>query len=354
MANTRPTFAITIADFSSTSDRAVGGPVEILVERDMDVAADGLELRLADRSGIALGAQVTVELGYDDDRSTVFTGEVAEVAPALPGAAAVRALGPMAKLLRTRKAATYESQSAGAIVRDLIDAAGADAGTVSDGPTLPRFAIDARVSAYAHVRGLANRLGYELYADHDGKIMFHGLGAAANLDAGAGLGALAGAASAVGALTGGGGDGYAFGKHLVAAAARHTVAGAGTVNVGGESPMSSKGDATSYWLSASETDPDGSAGDGDPTLLRIDPAARTTDLAARFAAGYLATRNRRANEVAIDVLGRASVELGDTISVGGVPGDADSLSGYVRAIRHAFDARRGFVSRLRVALEPAS
>ena len=285
-----------------------------------------------------------------------------EVAPAVPGPASVRALGAMMKLLRARKAATYEGQTAGAIVRDLISTAGADAGTVGDGPTLPRFAIDQRVSAYAHARGLANRLGYELYAKHDGKIQFHGLGAAANLDAG-GLGGLGGGlasaaggalASAAGALTGAGGTGYAYAKHLVAAAAQHAVAAAGTVKIGGESPMSTKGDSTSYWLNASETAPDGSAGSGDPALLYIDPAARTTDLAARFASGFLVLRNRTANAVTIDVLGRPSVDLGDSISVSDLPGESGALSGYVRAIRHTFGARRGFVSRLRVALEPAS
>jgi hypothetical protein len=362
VSNPVPSFSISIADFRSTSDRAAGGPVEIVVERDMDVAADGLELRLTDRGSIALGASVTVELGYDGQNGTVFTGEVAEIAPAVPGPATVRALGAMMKLLRARKAATYEGQTAGAIVRDLISTAGADAGTVSGGPTLPRFAVDQRLSAYAHARGLANRLGYELYAKHDGKICFHGLGAAANLDAG-GLGGLGGGlasgaagalAGAAGALTGAGGEGYAYAKHLVTASARHAVAAAGTVKVGGESPMSTKGDSTSYWLNASETAPDGSAGDGDPALLYLDPAARTTDLAARFAHGFLALRNRTANAVTIDVLGRPSVDLGDSISVSDLPGESGALSGYVRAIRHTFGARRGFVSRLRVALEPAS
>ncbi len=353
MAGTVPTFGIAIADFSSTSDRAVGGPVAIVVDRDMDVPADGLEVRFGAPTAIDLGVDVTVELGYES-RTAVFTGEVAEVVLAVPGVAVVRAVGTMAKLLRARKAATYEAQSAGDIVRDLLGAAGVDEGIVSDGPTLPRFAIDARASAHAHIRGLADRLGYEFYATSDGKINFRALGAAANLDAGSGLGALASAAaSAVGTQVGGGGA-YAYAKQLVAVAARRGTKTAGTLQVGGESPMSSRGESTSYWLNASETDPDGSAGDGDPRLQQIDPAARTTDLAARFAAGYLATRNRRANEVRISVLGRASVELGDSISVTDVPGEPGGLSGYVRAIRHTFDTRTGFVSRVRIALEDAS
>lgn len=46
-------------------------------------------------------------------------------------------------------------------------------GTIDDGPTLPRFVIDARCSAYVHLHRLAERLGMELYADRDDRLMFH-------------------------------------------------------------------------------------------------------------------------------------------------------------------------------------
>ena len=81
---------------------------------------------------------------------------------------------------------------------------------------LPRYVVDRALSAHRHLKDLADRLGYELYADRDGSIMFHPLGPAANLDAlGGALGAVAGAA---GALLGSGGESYAFGQQLLGAA----------------------------------------------------------------------------------------------------------------------------------------
>ena len=217
----KPVFTLSFGSYRATEADAVGGPTRIVVERAMASAADALEVILMDRSGVAPGDPATVELGHDDSREKVFTGEVAEVQPTLAGVR-IRALGTTNALLNLRVAAMYENQAAGSIVRDLVGQAGLDTGTIDDGPLLPRYAVDRRLSAHRHVRDLADRLGYELYTDRDGKLMFHGLGDAASLDAG-GLGALAGAAAS---LLGAGGEGYEFGKHLTAAAGRQRVAGA--------------------------------------------------------------------------------------------------------------------------------
>ncbi len=128
----------------------------------------------------------------------------------------MRALGKTHDLLNLRTSATYVNQSAGSIARDLIGQAGLSAGTIDDGPVLPRYVVDRALSGYRHLKELADRLGYELYADRDGNIMFHPLGPAANLDAlGGALGAVAGAA---GGLLGPGGESYAFGQQLLSAA----------------------------------------------------------------------------------------------------------------------------------------
>lgn len=350
----RPTFSFTIGSLRGDSERPVGGPARFVVERDMDLAADAAQVRLSERSGIALGDAVTLAFGDGrdgTDESTVFTGEVAEIRPTLTGVM-VTALGTMNRLLNLRVAALYESQTAGAIARDLIGQAELDAGTVDDGPSLPRFVVDSRLSAYAHLKCLADRLGFELYADRDGLVMFRALGDAASLDAGGGLlGAAAGAvASAAASLLGGGGEAYRYGQHLLRVRAERRPARWGTVVVGGESPMSSEGDRASYWLTTDDSSFRGEAGSGGPRRLVLDPAARTKDLADRFAAGYRSTGSRAAQQVSISVLGRPQLDLGENVSVGDVPDDLANGSGYVRAIRHRFDTDGGFVSDLRVAV----
>src|SRR5215212_4636267 len=350
MPTLRPTFTLTIGGLISSTDNPVAGPGALVVERDMDVPADALRLRLQERAGILVGDAVTLDLGHDGEEETVFTGAVEAVRPAISGVA-VRALGKTHDLLNLRVSTTYVNQSAGSIARDLIGQAGLSAGTVDDGPVLPRYVVDRALSGYRHLKELADRLGYELYADRDGNLMFHALGPAANLDAlGGALGAVAGAAAG---LLGAGGESYAFGQQLLSAATRWRGVSWGTVEVGGESPISSQGDTTEHWLTTNDADYRGSAGDGEPALLVRDPVARTKDLADRFAAGRLAVAARTARGVSITTLGRPQVDLGHTVAVADVPEESVNGSGYVRAIRHRFGDESGFLTEMRISLEPA-
>ncbi len=353
MARLKPTYSLTVGSLSSNTDTPAFGPRAFTVQRDMDIPADALHIRMLERAGINLDDEVSLELGFDGENEPVFKGKVVKIRPALDGLS-IYALGKMNDLLNLRTASTYEGQSAGAIVGDLVGQAGLESGTLDDGPTLPRFAVDRRVSAFAHAKGLADRLGYELYANRDGAVMFHALGDAAGLDAASGglLGAAAGALeSAAAALLGGGGsEGYAFGQHLLASRASRRSSPWGTVKVGGESPMSSQGDSASHWLTVNDSDFQGQAGSGSPEILLLDQAARSKDLADRFAAGQLAVIQRSANQVSLRVFGRPQVELGDSLSASDAPEELLNGEGYVRAIQHIFDDRLGFVTDLRVAL----
>jgi phage protein D len=346
MSTLRPTFTLTIGSLSSSTDNPVAAPGALFVDRDMDVPADALRLHLRERAGIAVGDEVTLELGHDGEEETAFTGAVEAVRPAISGVA-VRALGKTHDLLNLRVSTTYVNQSAGSIARDLIGQAGLSAGTVDDGPVLPRYVVDRAMSGYRHLKELADRLGYELYADRDGNLMFHPLGPSANLDS---LGGALGAAA--GGLLGVGGESYAFGQQLLSAATGWRGVAWGTVNVGGESPISGQGDTTEHWLTTDDADYTGTAGDVAPVLLVRDPVARTKDLADRFAAGRLAVAARTARGVSITVLGRPQVDLGHTVAVADVPDETVNGSGYVRAIRHRFDDESGFVTEMRISLEP--
>ncbi len=350
----KPTFALTIGALRSTTASAAAGPQRLTVARAMDVAADAVQIRLLRRAEVALGDAISLSLGHDGDDEAVFSGTVAALRPDLT-AVTVIGLGNMQRLLDLRVAAWYDGQSAGDIARDLIEQAGLEAGAVDDGPTLPLYTVDRRQSGYGHLKQLADRLGYELYARRDGKICFHALGDSVGLDgAGLGGGGLAAAASAAAAtLLGGGSEGYQFGQHLLGGQAQRQPPAWGRIVVGGESPMSGQGDGTAHWLTVNDADYRGEAGDGAPARLILDPAARTKDIADRFAAGSLATAARRAHQVRIRVLGRPQVDLGDTITVGDAPDGLLNGEGYIRTLQHSFDSEAGFVSDLQIALRAA-
>ncbi|HMV85941.1 MAG TPA: hypothetical protein PKA34_22790 [Blastocatellia bacterium] len=94
----------------------------------------------------------------------------------------------------------------------------------------------------------------------------------------------------------------------------------------------------------------GTDGSGAPRRLLPDSAARTKDLADRFAAGYRTTLTRDAQQLTLTTLGQPNLELGDNISVSDIPDAMANGSGYVQAIRHRFGADIGFLTDLRLVL----
>lgn len=333
----QPKFALIIGDMQVSSDSLGGSPVKIMIERDMEATADALRLQMlvCDHQGLA--ENVSVLLGSQADKEVVFTGEVEVIRRRIEGVE-INAFGKMNQLMNVRTEAIYENQPAGSIANDLISRAGLTAGTIDNGPTLPNFIVDNRCSAYAYLKDLANRLGYELYTNREGQVMFHAHGAAAGLDSMVALPAF-----------GAGGETYCYGKHLLNATARRINKPLKRISVGGESPMSGQGSTTMHWLTSNDTDYQGSAGDGTPARLIIDPSARTKDLADRFAAGLLTTSERKANEIRVRIPGRAQLDLGDTVSTADIADDLLNGTGYIRAIRHRFDAHGGFITELRIS-----
>src|SRR5918996_373737 len=114
MADLQPTFTLTIDSYRATSADPGGGPSRLVVERDMDVACDALRVWLADRSGIELDGDVSLDLGHDGTEDTVFKGKVVGLRPAVEGVE-LWALGGLRELLTLHVAAAYENQTAGAI-----------------------------------------------------------------------------------------------------------------------------------------------------------------------------------------------------------------------------------------------
>lgn len=353
----KPRFSFTAGSLTSDSDAPVAAPSRFVVERSLDVPVDGLRVLLAESGGAAPGDPVKLELGDEDGLERVFTGTVAEVRPRLAGCQLV-CVGTLLSLIELRVSSFYQDQSAGDIVKDLVGQASLDSGQIEDGITLPRYAIERRIGAHAQLRRLADRLGYSLFTDREGKVHFRGVGAAASLAAGGlggALGAAAGAASAAASALGlgGSGGGLEYGAHLLAAQGALQPAFARMVTVGGESPMSGQGEDKSFWLTAKDTDYEDSSGSGDEWLI-TDTTARTKDMALRFAQGYAAAFNRRTSAVRVSVLGMPALELGDSLGASGAPESGLNVQGVVTALRHRFGERDGFVTDVTISLEPAA
>jgi hypothetical protein len=84
----RPTYTLTIGSPRSSTDALVAGLCALVVEREMDVPADALRLRLKERSEIAVDNAITVELGHDGQEGTVFTDSIEMLRPNITDAEA--------------------------------------------------------------------------------------------------------------------------------------------------------------------------------------------------------------------------------------------------------------------------
>jgi hypothetical protein len=327
MAHT-PRFKLVLGSLQSETDRPEGGPWSFVVDRSLEIPADGLRVMLADRGEVAPGDDAQLDLGDEDGLERVFTGTVVEIRPRADGAE-IFAAGTVLKLLDLRVSSLYQEQTAGAVARDLVDKAGLDAGEISDGLSLPRFAVERRRSAFSQLKALATRLGFDLFSDREGKIHFRGLGEGLGLG---GTGALG------------------FGSHLVEVRGLSRQDPERKVVVGGESPMSGQGEDKSFWLTAKDADFEDSAGDGEELLI-LDPLARTKDMAGRFAQGYHTHLHRRGRSVRVSVLGQAALDLGDPLSTVDAPEDLLNASGFVKALRHRFVDGQGFLTSATICVE---
>lgn len=346
----RPEFTFTAGSLSADSASPLAGPSRFVVERSLDVPVDSLRVTLAESGGVLAGDPVQLDLGDRNALERVFTGSVAEVRPRL-GGCELFCVGSMLALVDLRVSSFYRDQSAGDVVGDLVARAALVKGEIDDGVELPRFAIERRVGAHAQLRRLADRLGYALFADRAGKIHFRGLGPAAGLASLGGLGAgLASAASVVSGAVAAAGGGLAYGTYLLAACGGQQAAFGRTLLVGGESPTSGQGDDKSFWLTATDSDFQGSTGKG-AELLVSDPSARTKDMAGRFAAGYAATFQRRTSAIRLTVLGLPALDLGDASGASAAPEAGLNASGYVKSLRHRFGSLEGFLTDLVVSAE---
>jgi len=323
-----PAYKLTLGHkvVDTTHEPRASTVVELTVTLDLDTPADGFTLVLGNVGSIgsfrpAKDDAAVIELGYADDQgglTKVMTGTVAVVEPNLTTTRIVGTSGA-APLLRTFVEQTYESKTAGAIVRDLADKAGAPVATAEDGIRFPAYVIDGRRSACRHMLDLAGLCGHDLYCDSDGKLVFARF--------------LAGKTVHV----------YEHAKHIVELDALRTPPRAGRVEAWGESPTDRQGDESWGWLTTDFRGSRGEAGQGSLLLLER-PALRTRAAARSAAQAALTDLQRRTLRGRLVGTGRPAVKLGDAIRLAGVPDDSLNANYQVRSVTHRITKAGGFTT----------
>ena len=322
-----PAYKLTIGDKSvdTTDEPQASTLVELSVSLSIGAPADSFKLVLGNVGAFrpAREDEVRIELGYADDGGTtlVMVGEVATVEPNLT-TTRVTGYGGEMKLLRNVADETYEKMTAGAIVRDLADKAGVTVAQAREGINFPAYVVDGRLSLYAHMLDLAEFCGLDLYLTNEDQLVFEKFfqGKSAHL--------------------------FDYGKHIISLCVRRVPPLAEQVEVWGESPTGSKGQASAAWVTTDFSGSKGTAGSGATVLLLERPALRTTKAAQTAAEALLTRIQRRTLRGQLLSLGRPEVMLGDAVRLTGMADDSLNDDFQVRAITHRITKAGGFLTRI--------
>jgi phage protein D len=322
-----PAYKLTIDDriVDTTDEPQASTVIDLTVALEMETPADSFTLVLGQMNGLKpeRDDEAVIELGYADDGelTQVMAGTVLTVEPGLTTS---RVIGYSAAqtLLRTFVDQTYESKTAGQIVRDLADKASTDVATAEDGITFPAYVIHGRRSIYHHMRDLADLCGFDLYVNADGELVFEKFVSGKTVHV------------------------FEYAKHILELDVLQAPQRAALVEAWGESPTGSQGEEAWAWLTKDFSGSKGTAGSGEPKLLLERPALRTADAAQAAAEAAHTHIQRRTLRGRLLTVGQPQVKLGDAIRLRDVPDDALNNTFQVRSVTHRITKLEGFTTAI--------
>lgn len=288
----------------------------------------------------AIGDPVAIELDAGDGATLVFTGEVGAVLPSTLGMRII-ADSPLSRLARLDVEAAYEGQSLGAIVAELLDKAGLEAGEIGDGPTFPSYVLRRGPRAWRHILNLASLCGLDLWCDPEGKVQ------------------LQPPSDPEVTRT------FTWGADLLELELKSSAIYPDGVEIWGEGSASSKGEEKGHWLAVDLASVSGTAAveDKDGTLTAKPDAKGVTSSLLRSgalrtgesvkASATAIAKLRAARPVTGFVLAPGAIDVapGDWIDFEDIPDDHALVTFVtnplrVRAVHHQLDATSGLRTRL--------
>jgi len=292
--------------------------VSIKVIRNIGLPTDSCEVFLVGKKDYSFKRddQVRVQLGYDEELVTVFSGFVDNIEH---GIATVRltALGLAVDLLRLRLDRVYLNQTAGKIVSNLAQEVDLKIKEVSDGINLPMYVVDYAANAYEHILRLAERCNFDAYITDDERLVFK-------------------------EWNGGERHRLEYGKEIIRVEELDFSPLYVGARVYGESPASIRGSETFHWLTKQEVK--GEVG-RDVALSMHDPAIKDRETAETVAKAKL-NKLKYTFAVAVETVGKPEIKLGDTVALTGIPGSAIKGELEVRGLEHYLSKVKGFTTRI--------
>jgi phage protein D len=323
----KPAYRLTIGGkvVDTTDEPRASTVVDLTVRLDLDTPADSFTLALAEVNGLQpkRDDDAKIELGYADNGglTQVMAGTILAVEP---GLTITRIVGQSAAtaLLRMFVDQTYESKTAGQIVRDLADQAGVDVTTAEDGITFPAYVVHSRRAVFHHMADLAELCGFDLYLASDDKLLFEKFTAGKVIHV------------------------FDYAKQIVQLEVQQVPARVGRVEAWGESPGGGRGEEAWAWLTKDFSGSKGTAGQGEPLLRLERPALRTADASRTAATAALSAITRKSLRGRLETPGRPQVKLGDAIRLRDVPEADLNTTFQVRNVTHRITKTGGFTTTI--------
>jgi hypothetical protein len=269
---------------------------------------------------VALGDSLSLQLGYDKQLRTVYTGKLVRIQSAEDNTVRLTLDNGALTLARLRQNSSFEQQTLSGVVNKILGDAAVQAGTVHTGPSFPFLALDDRQSLWAWISELAQMSGAFAWVDGDGLVQLK-----------------PGGGPAVATFT--------YGADLLALQHQASVPVAAQTSVLGEGAAGSQGSQAWSWLSKKRSAIAAQQGSGE-ARQQNQPALRNLAGVQGSAQRWLDQLTAQGERIRITVPGNTDVQLASTFSVASCPqgrGDGDYVA---TRIGHRYDKRAGFVTLL--------
>lgn len=299
--------------------------VSLMTESNLAIPVNTCRLVVANPSSLAVGDAVEVKLGYEGTPQSVFKGEVAHLHWAWDGLE-VEAVSHLWRLTTTYLNLLFEKSTAKAIAQDVAKRCQVSMGKAETGIQFPVYALGDQISAYSHLRHLAEQCGFTLYGDRTDKLVFAPYQPSQTHE-------------------------FSYGTDILTYDWSQRPSPLTGVEVYGESPASQgQGDKAYSWLTKKEVK--GSSGKRSGTVLhRVDATARTQAIASNIATALLKAHQGQ-RQGWVKALGNPAAGLGDRLSLNKLPVAAHNGRYQITGVRHRISQRRGFCTTLQWQEEP--
>ncbi|MGB8698818.1 MAG: hypothetical protein WCD18_05320 [Thermosynechococcaceae cyanobacterium] len=291
--------------------------LDLRTAASLTVPVNVCRLVLSPPDDLSLAPQdpIEVELGYEADRSLVFTGLVSTVDWQIDRVT-VYGMSAFQALVQNRFNLLYEKSKAGDMVSDVVGRLGLSPGAIANGLEFPVYVLGDNQSVYDHLQTLAQQCGFDLYANPEDQVVFEAYQPRETHE-------------------------FQYGVNILSLKTADPAPAIAGVEIYGESPTSlGQGPDAYAWLTKQAVQ--GTAGDPSGVVQRfIDPTVRTLETAGQVATALLekVVQKQRGE---LRVLGNPLLKLGDAIHIADMPLEVQNGTFKITQVEHILNPRQGF------------